>query len=129
MDERQTIPVFIKNRILAWFDDTNRPKSDEHSGWGENKMVSTYEECNLITSQLLGTKHLPVLDFDFECRLVPSRTPGNYHLYINKEVEWDKYAKMLVAMRDAGVLQDGYVASALHRGYTGVRKPKENNDG
>jgi hypothetical protein len=67
--------------------------------------------------------HAPVIDLDFPCQLVESGTPGHYHLYIDKEVPWDKYIAVLDAMVDAGLVQGGYVAASKVRGYTAVRVP------
>jgi hypothetical protein len=67
--------------------------------------------------------HMPVLDLDFPCELIPSSTPGHFHLYMNKTVGWESYRTMLEAMAEAGVLEEGYVKAAIHHGGTYVRKP------
>src|SRR5437763_1650105 len=68
------------------------------------------------------TRHLPVLDLDFPCELLPSSTPGKFHLYMNKEVSWLNYQNVLTAMAVAGLLEPGYVAASLARKMTLVRK-------
>lgn len=73
--------------------------------------------ANLISSATDGfaATHMPVIDIDWPCRLVPSRTPGHFHLYIDHEVEAASYFNMLDAMARAGIVQRGYAeASRMH---------------
>lgn len=83
------------------------------------------EKFNAFSSEIVGSSdlHAPVLDIDFEARLVPSSTPGHYHLYLDKAVEWDAYERFLRAAADAGILQEGYVNASIERRATFVRKP------
>ena len=67
--------------------------------------------------------HRPVLDLDFPAQLIPSSTPGHFHLYLDVKIPWRKYMKMLKAMEKAGVLEPGYVRAAHDRGFSGVRLP------
>ncbi len=76
--------------------------------------------------------HRPVLDIDFEARLIPSSTPGHYHLYLDGAlVEHSKYQYLLTVLASAGIISDGYLGHSLERGYTAVRAPgsyKPNGD-
>jgi hypothetical protein len=67
--------------------------------------------------------HMPVIDIDLPCTLVPSTTEGHFHLYIDKEVSWSDYCRLLSAMVDCGIVEEGYYAAALRRGATFVRMP------
>jgi hypothetical protein len=68
--------------------------------------------------------HKPVIDIDgINMLLEPSGTAGNFHLYIDHEIEWPKYLKLLEAMTDCGLVQPGYLEAAKRRGYTSVRVP------
>lgn len=67
--------------------------------------------------------HKPVLDIDLPVTLVPSSTAGHYHLYIDKAMSWDTYVNLLVALGQAGILEEGYVAASMERGYTAARLP------
>jgi len=58
-------------------------------------------------------QHLPLFDLDVPHQYVPSSTPGNGHLYINVPCSWRQYKKVLIAMRDAGMLNHGWVERAL----------------
>ncbi len=67
---------------------------------------------NLIVSAIDETKatHLPIFDLDVPHRLVPSRTPGHSHLYVEVEVPADKLRAVIVAMVDAGLMGPGNLA-------------------
>jgi len=84
--------------------------------------------ANLIISALDEgrrdmTGHAPCIDLDYDCALVPSRTPGHFHLYLNKEVEWDKYVAVLEAMANAGLIEKEYYKAALRQGFSVLRMP------
>jgi hypothetical protein len=76
-----------------------------------------------------GTWHSPVLDIDFEARLLPSSTEGHYHLYLDGiEMPWPKYRKLLEVLAEVGVIERGYYKASVRRQMTcvplpGVRKP------
>jgi hypothetical protein len=65
-----------------------------------------------------------VLDLDFEAALVPSTTPGHFHLYLDVPMPWEKYRALLIALGDAGILEPGYVSASLTREQTFVRRPE-----
>lgn len=91
----------------------------------DNRQPCSKAEANLISSE--GTLfeedefHYPVIDLDIPCRLIPSSTPGHFHLYIDHPVPQDKYLAMIQAMADAGVVQQFYAEAAKLRGATFVR--------
>lgn len=70
-----------------------------------------------------GSMHLPVIDLDFPCRLVESGTPGKFHLYLERPVEFGKFVKVLHAMAEAGLVEWGFHDVTLERGYASVRHP------
>lgn len=88
------------------------------------------DEADVICSDIPGTGigsefglHLPVIDLDLPCKLVPSGTPGHFHLYIDKAIPFALYRKMLDAMAEAGVVQWGFADATRERGYGSVRHP------
>lgn len=87
----------------------------------------TFEDANVVTSESSRTqwtnKHRPVLDLDFPAALIPSTTKGHFHLFLDKELEWDKYEALLKAMAAAGLLEQGYVDASIRRKRTTVRLP------
>lgn len=85
---------------------------------------ATKMTANLISSQLSNGNHAPALDIDMPCQLIPSQTPGHFHLYIAKEMSWRKYKKLLRALADAGILEKNYVKHSLKKKKTCLRVPK-----
>lgn len=83
------------------------------------------DEAELVCSDLHGEggRHKPVLDLDFPCELVPSATPGHFHLYMDKEVAWEDYLKVLKAMAGAGLIEWGYLNATEERGFGSLRHP------
>lgn len=85
--------------------------------------------ANLISSELRdwsdsrGPRHAPVLDIDFEAALIPSSTPGHYHLYLDRVMTWDEYSFLLKALAVVGIIGPDYYAWAMERRATFVRKP------
>ena len=55
-------------------------------------------------------------------RLVPSHTPGHFHLYVDQAVSWQDYECLLRAMQEAGFVEKGFYLMALRRGMTMLRK-------
>lgn len=90
-----------------------------------NPQVASPAEATLVTSQIGGSdKHICMFDLDLECELVPSVTEGHYHLYIYAAITWDHYQAILRAMRDAGLLQAGWVNNSIKRGAARLRTDK-----
>lgn len=80
-------------------------------------------DANLVSSLGDDGLHYPVLDLDFGAYVVPSSTPGHFHLYLERAMPWDTYAGLLVALAEAGVIERGYADACLARGMTFVRMP------
>lgn len=121
------IPGFIKDRVLYLADNLN--SKDYHVT--DRKAVSGYDEANLVSSALPqreavprnDQRHMPVIDLDFECHLEPSTTPGHSHLYVNREISWRQYKRLLRALHEAGMIEAGFLRLSIHRGATFVRRP------
>jgi hypothetical protein len=114
----------------------NDPNCDSHDPSTAEEVPrphSTEDEldsANLVASVLEpnvtgdDAQHRPVLDIDFPARLVPSSTPGHFHLYLDGvTISWAKYRTLITALAFAGVIEEGYAAASLARGYTAVRPP------
>lgn len=80
-------------------------------------------DANLITSEAAEGWHFPLIDIDMECALIPSTTPGHYHLYIDRPMRFDNYVKLLNVMRDVGIVQPGFADGTEKRGYGSLRMP------
>lgn len=124
--------------MSAEFDEHGRPylKCEKLTADGSDKKTFDYdlvnctkEESNLVGSLLLNGNHRPVLDLDFDCQLIPSSTEGHYHLYINKEVEPARWEELVIALRNANILQPGFADGSIRCKQNTVRPPwikKEN---
>lgn len=67
--------------------------------------------------------HTVMLDIDHPVRVVPSSTPGHYHLYIDVPVKEEDYFLALRALALAGVIETGYYEASRARGGTHLRLP------
>ncbi len=103
-----------------------RSEDRERNG-GNDRMykVDSILQANLVSSNVLGKEkvHAPVIDFDIPVRLVQSSTKGHGHLYIDKEVDEDKYYKLLDALVECGLVEEGFVRASKRKGGTFVRPP------
>lgn len=92
---------------------------------GAGTITTDIEQANVITSMIADrvTHHKVVIDLDLPTKLVPSSTPGHFHLYIDHEMELEPYMKLLKALLEAGLVEEGYVNAAIARGHTAVRLP------
>lgn len=80
--------------------------------------------ANRISSLTEDGSHAPVIDIDLPIRAIPSSTPGHYHLYIDKKMSWKSYRKLLKALVEAGLVEEGWYKMSLRRGMTMVRPPR-----
>jgi hypothetical protein len=86
--------------------------------------AATLEDAKIVGSKVAGTnRHIIALDIDMPAVLVPSSTPGHFHLYIDHELSWDRYENLLVALAKAGVIEEGYFDVSMRRGETHLRTP------
>lgn len=86
------------------------------------------DEATLITSYIDGDMHAPVIDLDYEAILKPSSTEGHYHLFLEKEVMWDDYVELLLALAKCGLVEQGYADASIAKGYTAVRIRDKSED-
>ena len=93
----------------------------DHDPMDNDRGLCTKEEANLVSSLCSDGKHRPTLDIDLECRLVPSSTPGHYHLYIEHPLEQAAYLELVDALAKAGIVSPFYAKAARIRGATFVR--------
>jgi hypothetical protein len=107
---------FFYSRVVAGVVGTDPYEERE-----KERRVCLASEANLISSLTASGLHAPVLDIDFEAQLVPSRTPGHYHLYLDKPIPWRRYKKLLRALMKAGIIEKGYYGASVARRMTFVR--------
>lgn len=85
--------------------------------------ATTLEELLGDTPRTGDQFHRPVLDLDMNAALIPSATPGHFHLYIDHLISWSKYKQLLIALSDCGIIEPGYMQASLDRGYSSARLP------
>jgi hypothetical protein len=85
--------------------------------------VYANDPVNLISSLGYGDMHYPVLDLDFESFVLPSRTPGHTHLFINYPLNKAQYDYLMTTLHEIGLIEKGYYESYKKRGVTSVRLP------
>lgn len=91
------------------------------------------EEANLVTSLvkinsgLFGSSdyimHRPVLDLDIPHSLIESSTKGHSHLYLDIDLTWSDYERLLIVLCDLGIIQEGFYDSAVRNMASAVRLP------
>lgn len=117
---------FYIERELRWFQEgdlVQHMKNAEDYASKDELEPPDGEELNLVTSQIKGSEyHAPCIDIDMPCVLVDSKTPGHHHLYIEKPVKWESYVKLLEAMVECGIVEEGYYKASVAKGYTGCRR-------
>lgn len=134
MNDERKVPGTLR-RVLRTIDFVGKEKEEgEDYKTYEEPVVASLDEANVVTSvadnlfqqdEHVGhlVLHAPVLDFDFPCELIPSTTPGHFHLVMDTQISWAQYQTILTALGAAGILEPGYVDSSLQRGYSAVRLP------
>lgn len=91
-------------------------------------------EANLVTSVVRDNSfgvfgsctrvwHRPVLDLDIPHHLVESSTDGHSHLYLDIDLTWEDYKKLLSVLEEVGIIQKGFYDSAIRNEASAVRLP------
>lgn len=55
----------------------------------------------------------PAIRLSAPFRLFPSSTPGHFHLYVDKTTSWRRYKNLLYELKNAGLIESGYLDNAL----------------
>lgn len=96
--------------------------NNKDATYDDKKIVpTTPEKANLISSLCENGMHKPALDIDLDIEVYPSSQVGHHHLYIDKEMSWEQYCKLLKALVDAGIVEEKYMDASLARGQTLLR--------
>lgn len=100
----------------------------------EERIPTSYSRANLVGSMTQEddfgpSHHMPAIDIDLPCQLFESRTPGHFHLYIDKEMPHGDYMKLLKVLAEVGIIEYGYAEVSMARGQTFLRKPPGGNHG
>lgn len=119
--------AFISKAVLYMVTDWGNDDSDDklNNAPGDRHKAAGMNNANVVTSLRDDGRHRVVLDIDHPAWLMPSTTPGHYHLYIDVPggIERMEYAKLLDALVNANVIEPGYAGASIARGFTSVRLP------
>lgn len=120
----------VPYNVTDWGNDDS--DSRDQNRVGDREQVATLDEANVVSSRLTHdsvgfetTRHALVIDIDHPSWLIPSTTPGHYHLYVDTPsgIKREDYDALLDALANAGVIEAGYAGASKARGYTSVRLP------
>lgn len=114
--------VTSMSRVVMALDLDNAGASGDGK-WLDSLLDGTVYEPTVVTSLRGNGKHAPVLDIDVPARMVPSSTPGKHHLYIDVEMSWEQYERLLHVLADVGIIERGYLGASKERKFTAVRLP------
>lgn len=78
---------------------------------------------SLITEGRFKDWHMPVLDIDMDCCVVPSTTPGHHHLIIANPMRQLAYLRLLNSLAHYGIIEPGFAGAAEKRGSSWIRTP------
>jgi hypothetical protein len=98
---------------------------ERDTGYGEKELTahSDHEDPDLVSSACTNGMHAPVIDLDFPCRLIPSSTPGHFHLYLDQYITWEQCQMLLEGFFKAGLIEEGWYKASLRDGRSYVRRP------
>lgn len=108
-----------KGSHVAQMGDLSEPPVISQFGRGGPKATT----FNGRMQQVQDGWHTVMLDIDRPVRLVPSTTPGHWHLYIDVAMPWWRYRKLLRALKNAGIIEPGYYSASVARRCTALRLP------
>lgn len=122
MAKKQKDDLKILRRKTYLVDLTDPSRDVLHS----KRVEANGGEANLFSSELVDFPgmHAPTLDIDaMDIHAIPSSTPGNYHLYIDKPMTWEQYRQLLLVLMDCEILSEGFVGMSLARKASFLRMP------
>jgi hypothetical protein len=117
------LPKFVLDHKLAYINNSTNPDYD-----GTNVETDNLTRAEVILSTVDGDYkgeklHKPVLDVDLNIQVLPSSTEGHHHLFIDKEMTWSQYEKLLTVLADVGIIEKGYLGACKSRKHSAVRLP------
>lgn len=102
---------------------TNEVRVDVDYEMLDREEVGSWSEANAVSSLCRDGQHMPAIDIDRYCEVVPSSTFGHFHLYINVKMSWWRYRVLLWALKYSGVIEPGFYRASRRRGQTMLRLP------
>lgn len=127
------LPEYVRAHQLAKLAPAQDNEEWDGDYSGEVVPADKLEEAEVVTSLTgeqkpaifgsVDTMHRPILDIDIPMHIIPSTTEGHGHLYIDKELTWWEYKRLLHALADCGIIERGYLNVSIAREHTAVRLP------
>lgn len=132
LSDFRKLPVFAQEHRLATLAPV-QDSLDEYTGAGEP--TDDLTKAEVVTSlvevdDVFYERHRPILDIDFPVVSLPSSTEGHHHLYLDKQLTWSQYRKLLEVLSEVGIIEANYAKASIARQHTAVRLPwikKESN--
>lgn len=123
---RNTLACSAKWAGIDWSRGSDAEAMDDDG----RKSVEDLEQAEAVSSVDMWNiedpeqgRHTVMLDLDCPAALIPSSTPGHWHLYIARQLTWRDYAKLLTVLGEVGILEPGFVNASLKRKQTFLRMP------
>jgi len=120
----------IFDRVRVGYVEFKKPDPTKEYSETENHLSDVQfcdhiADANVVTSKFNFSDdiHIPIIDIDVPIHSVPSTTPGHYHLYIDKQLTWQKYRFLLWALMQCGLVERGYYQASVKREMTVCRLP------
>lgn len=80
-------------------------------------------ERNIKLPSWQPSSKLPLLILNCKATLLPSSTEGHFHLFLDKEMSWKSYKKLLEILAQVTIIEEGYMRASVAREYSAVRLP------
>ena len=111
---------FAQGEELAKFSD-----QDRHYGAHIMK-IDAEHPANCVTSGPMDGEsfHMPILDDDQGLfRVVPSRTPGHNHVYIDKAIRWRDFVRLLELLAELEIVDPKWARLSIDQLTATLRLP------
>ena len=82
------------------------------------------DDGELVGSLVGDDMHQAIFDVDGGVEVVPSRTPGNHHLYFDKQLTWRQYRRVMRVLGRVGLVDPVWARLASRRGQAFLRRPR-----
>lgn len=125
--ESMTPENFMAGRRTYWCKSVEYTDEYGSPNFTQSPMLdpeATGHDANLVSSALEGSDmHKPCLDIDIPCLQIMSSTEGHSHLYFDKELSWEQYAKLLGVLGEVGIADPKWVQHSLDKHQSTLRPP------
>jgi hypothetical protein len=112
-----------------FFRKETQTRDDGYGTWSVEALVeSNGANAEMVSSAVIENgkytgKHTVMLDLDFPATLVQSTRTGHHHLYIDHLMSWHQYRKLLKALAEVELIEQGYYRAAVRQSATMLRPP------